>query len=112
MPSNKQNPRSNKINNQFQAAHVGSILNLSISLETLTGQHPHPQTSFVKTIEELGEIATTQSSHRKLQKKLHNSVYNNLLGNNTEKADGQKRNEVGIEFDSLAFSSFVRFSIC
>ena len=55
---------------QVQVAYVGSIFQSSVLLEKVTGHNLTECISFVKEIEELGEIATTHSCQRKIEEEL------------------------------------------
>ena len=59
---------------QVQAAYFCSVFQSSFLVEKQTVLNPTDGISFVKAIEELGEVATTCPSQRKIQEELDNSV--------------------------------------
>ena len=81
MPSNKKTGvEIKRSTDQVQAAYVGSVFQSFVVVEKLTGHNPTEEISFVKAVEELSEIAITYLSQRKIQEKLDNSAFDNLLG--------------------------------
>ena len=81
MPSNKKTGvEIKRSTDQVQAAYVGSVFQSFVVVEKLTGHNPTEEISFVKAVEELRKIAITYLSQRKIQEKLDNSAFDNLLG--------------------------------
>ena len=56
-----------------------SLFQSSVLVEKFKGNSPTEDITFFKAIEELGEIAKTHTSQRKIKEELDNSANNNLL---------------------------------
>ena len=80
LPINKTGVGIRRSADPVQAAYVGSVFQSSVLVEKLTGHNPTEDISFVKAVEELSEIATTNPSQRKIQEERDNSSFDNLLG--------------------------------